>query len=400
MAPAAAAAEDGASVAPASAGLDFPAPIVELDAVNGTALFLRVAGEWPRGAPLPTWAWPCVAVVPSPADCTESAFPRRPYCAARAMWGLHSPEAGFLGFELRRPTFTVGPDMPPGPSSHSVCLRPPGSPSGKNQAIVVLGRLVYYPLPKLGFDNTVPVVSVRTFLNPGWKRELRLECKNCSRVNLVAIRPVDPHVHCSELPAEVAALDRVTGMSALTSAPLKPLFARTWTRPASQEHCLPPPAGGPCSGYAEDAFDSAGLVQGDSVASWAPYTGDSATFVLQSNQRLSSSQLRSILHRRSAVCFYSDAFQPRGWLAGYVSFHTNGPDVQAFVGFLCFFGFAMPLICMLTVRLHLGKHQRCQQHLLEMRLGHQREQLQTELGDRRTPLAQRGSSQGSSAAAA
>ena len=59
-----------------------------------------------------------------------------------------------------------------------------------------------------------------------------------------------------------------------------------------------------------------------------------------------------------------------------------GYDVQAFVGFVCFFGIALPLICMVTVLLHVNKQQQCKQHVQEIRLQVQREQLAREMEGR------------------
>lgn len=137
----------------------------------------------------------------------------------------------------------------------------------------------------------------------------------------------------------------------------------------------PPPAHGPCSGYLETAFDIGGPDSGMRVGAAA----SSAFFTLSSGRRLAAKQRRELFRHPSALCFYPDAASPQGWLTGYVVFHMDGPDVQAFVAFVCFFGIALPLICIVTALLHVNKQQRCRQKVHELRLQVQREQLEREL---------------------
>ncbi|OLP96731.1 hypothetical protein AK812_SmicGene21013 [Symbiodinium microadriaticum] len=51
----------------------------------------------------------------------------------------------------------------------------------------------------------------------------------------------------------------------------------------------------------------------------------------------------------------------------------------AFIGFVCFFGVALPLICLVTALLHYNKYERCKHHVRHLRLEYQREQLEREL---------------------
>mmetsp|Transcript_9771 Transcript_9771/g.23204 ORF Transcript_9771/g.23204 Transcript_9771/m.23204 type:complete len:126 (+) Transcript_9771:2-379(+) len=53
--------------------------------------------------------------------------------------------------------------------------------------------------------------------------------------------------------------------------------------------------------------------------------------------------------------------------------------MQAFIGFVCFFGVALPLICLVTALLHYNKYERCKHHVRQLRLEYQREQLEREL---------------------
>eukprot|EP00435_Cladocopium_sp_Y103_P065619 s23_g27.t1 len=55
------------------------------------------------------------------------------------------------------------------------------------------------------------------------------------------------------------------------------------------------------------------------------------------------------------------------------------PPIKAFIGFVCFFGVALPLICLVTALLHYNKYERCKHHVRQLRLEYQREQLEREL---------------------
>jgi len=73
----------------------------------------------------------------------------------------------------------------------------------------------------------------------------------------------------------------------------------------------------------------------------------------------------------------------------------DGPDMRAFIGFVCFFGVALPLICLVTALLHYNKYERCKQHVNQVRLDFQRSQLERELNIRRDRGRQHASAEAS-----
>mmetsp|Transcript_86057 Transcript_86057/g.168313 ORF Transcript_86057/g.168313 Transcript_86057/m.168313 type:complete len:171 (-) Transcript_86057:47-559(-) len=114
--------------------------------------------------------------------------------------------------------------------------------------------------------------------------------------------------------------------------------------------------------------------------------GDSMTtmtFVLESARRLLARERQILFHHRSALCFYPAGDASSGWLVGFAAVQMDGLDMQAFIGFVCFFGVALPLICLVTALLHYSKYERCKQHLQQLRLEFQREQLEREMASRR-----------------
>jgi len=451
----------------------FHVPIVPETRINST-VYLKVQGAWHLSKTGISGL--CVGIVRRPEDCTPSVLRHFRPCEARVLWRLSAP-GSFLGFELRRPSFTVGASAPASASSHSVCLWAHDSNGELNSTLgnvfldlpeqnpMLLGSISYYPMPAVIFNDRIERVGVRTFLNPGWQKEIHLQCRNCSAASRIAVRPLETSNHCTglrgALAAAVIALQHEheherhwPGLPVLPTGQLK--FGPHGTI-LSKIHGLicAPPKYGPCHGYIETAFstghlrddggvdgihpvsgntdaapNSSGYQVGDHVeakyksgADWYKATigeinsdgiytikwddGDIqdkikseaqirriesqqvAKFRLGSHIRLAAKERRHLFHHRSAVCFYPDDGAPQGWLAGYIEFHMDGPDVQAFVGFVCFFGIALPLICMVTVLLHVNKSQRCKQHVRELRLQLQREQLEAEITQRRTQPATR-----------
>lgn len=113
-----------------------------------------------------------------------------------------------------------------------------------------------------------------------------------------------------------------------------------------------------------------------------PRGSQEVVFDVESTRRLLVKERRVMFHHRTAVCFYTDEAAPHGWLVGIAALHMDGPDMQAFVVFVCFFGVVMPLICMVTALLHINKQERCKQHVQQLRLQVQREMLSAELSER------------------
>eukprot|EP00929_Paragymnodinium_shiwhaense_P025876 TRINITY_DN15544_c0_g1_i1.p1 TRINITY_DN15544_c0_g1~~TRINITY_DN15544_c0_g1_i1.p1 ORF type:complete len:849 (-),score=172.53 TRINITY_DN15544_c0_g1_i1:50-2596(-) len=314
----------------------------------------------------------------------------------------------------------------------------------------VLGRLQYYYLPQVSFNTDITRIGIRTFLNPGWHEELRVPCTNCStsapHLNpRIAIRPLVTGLDCrgllqqtlsataaavrnGELPANVMideraedALSRlltavrqngdIPSLTQVTQASLKSQgnalvnaatnlhaslraaavqkFAQLTNNEISQiRHCTIP-ARGPCDGPLEkDAF-GVGL-----PADVAPASDDSEedtmTFVVEGSRRLLPKERQTLFHHRSALCLYLEDSATHGWLVGFALVHVDGPDMQAFVGFVCFFGVALPLICLITALLHYNKYEQCRQQLQHLRLSYQREQLDRELAGNSRPSAATG----------
>jgi len=244
-------------------------------------------------------------------------------------------------------------------------------------------------------NEKIERIGVRTFLNPGWYREMYFDCTNCTAANRIAVRPLESRPHCQGLRGPIAAAilalrhERVPAPSSILGQ-LK-FGSRGAIVPVPKDVICSPPKHGPCHGYIESAFSVGQWLGNDATTTVGSSkekigskdsSNEVAKFLIHSDTRLAAKQRRHLFHHRSAICFYPDEASPQGWLAGYIEFHMDGPDVQAFVGFVCFFGIALPLICMVTVLLHVNKQQRCKQHVRELRFQLQREQLDFEISHR------------------
>ncbi|CAE8646900.1 unnamed protein product, partial [Polarella glacialis] len=326
----------------------FPVPIVLAPAAPSEAsdvkLFLKVRARWSRTAQ--QHVGPCIAVVERPEDCVSAAFPDGTECPASVLWNISRPDE-FLGFQLPRPSFTLGSEAS---QNHSVCLHLGGEGGNATslQPPRLLGRLEYYPMPKPVFTDRVESISVRTFLNPGWRHQIHLTCVNCSAMSHLAVRPPPPsRIHCKEPSSSLAA-----AILALSQEP-PPLGvpSRAPGRARDLAFSCPPSAHGPCWGYADQEILSLARVT-DFPAGGSDEAhvegSDAVAFLLESDVRLGAWERQELFHRRSALCFYPDLAAPQGWLVGYVDFHMDSLDVQAFMSFVCFFGMALPLLCMLT----------------------------------------------------
>jgi len=254
---------------------------------------------------------------------------------------------------------------------------------------LVLGKMVYYPMPHVRFAEGKHVFSVRTFLNPGWQSRFQFRCINCSGVNRIAVHMLEPAAPCKELQGTVAAAanavatERLQRTGAAAKMPVPP--------PMRNKMLCPPPQNGPCWGYVDQAVNVGSLLEQPATKSSSVETIDDSktnsyvTFLLESEDRLPARLRRKLFHRRAAICFYPDDASPSGWLVGYAQFRMDSADVMAFVGFVGFFGIALPLVCFVTFLLHLNKQQRCKQHVQELRLQYQRDQLQQELHQQSSP---------------
>lgn len=132
------------------------------------------------------------------------------------------------------------------------------------------------------------------------------------------------------------------------------------------------PSRSPCRGYREGSL-SVGYPKVSSL------DGSQATYVFQSNSRMTSRERQVFFHQRSALCFYAGGPSSEGWLVGFAIVHMNVLDMQAFIGFVCFFGVALPLICLVTALLHYNKYEKCKHHVRQLRQEYQREQLAQEV---------------------
>eukprot|EP00929_Paragymnodinium_shiwhaense_P022308 TRINITY_DN14285_c0_g1_i1.p1 TRINITY_DN14285_c0_g1~~TRINITY_DN14285_c0_g1_i1.p1 ORF type:complete len:479 (-),score=84.26 TRINITY_DN14285_c0_g1_i1:93-1529(-) len=405
--------------------ITFPVPVADPKVSDGAVLYVRVSGNFSqRDRAL------CVAVVQTPWDCSGGAFGGDGECLAKPLWNLSKP-GDFLGFELPRPAFTLGVELLEldrnNATAHSVCLRRSaedggggvaGEPAFQKPQTSVLGRLTYYKLPQVHFEPKLQTVRLRTFLNPGWAQEFRIECVNCSASNRVAVKPVVLPT-CQTQEEEVhAALAALNGKppNSMPGTPPRTRAARfaVWARsvaPSSRlvglrlksplgprPPCKPLDPEGPCLGYMDDSFDVAELraVEDSEGTAEGQPAAEAGVFMLERPQRLAVQVRRQLLHTPSALCFYPDPSVPRGWLVGFVNFHQDEFDVRAFVAFVCFSGIILPIICMITVLLHMSKLQRVKSQLRLLRMDYQRDQLQQEIGDQRLGLPGLGSSSSSS----
>jgi hypothetical protein len=347
-------------------------------------IFLRILGNWTDARQA---LEPCVAIVEQLEACGRDAFPKhqqwlRPSnCESVALWDKSILEQ-FLGFRVARPRFAQGLDILQKAHNHSVCLWMLSH--GWNAA----GRVSYFAAPKVRFIDKLVNVGVRTFLNPGWHHELHVACENCSAFNRISIRPIVLSTPClgavqqvmaamvgaarnSEMPKDYVDVSQTTWPN------LKEIVRRHGKIPGPTEFRMtcPPLSRGPCGNYADTAFAVVKPVSD-------PRGQEEVAFKINSSRRLQVSERRLMFHHRSALCFYPDEASPEGWLIGFAALHMDGPDMQAFVVFVCFFGVVMPLICMVTALLHINKQERCKQHVHQLRSQAQREMMQMELDER------------------
>jgi len=303
----------------------------------------------------------CVTIVERPQDCNTLAFMEA--CESSVLESSRLTE--YLGFELPSPSFSeLG--MPDSNHNHTVCMFVP-------QFRLVpfrLGRVDYHEYPIMYWLEEAERIGVRTFLNPGWSTLIEVQCVNCSMQNRLVVRSMMVDARCK---------NRILQERAIAAAAFREnQIARTtkeqralWLEFLEKQpvFCKAPPRS-PCEGYIDNDLGS-GLVSTNR---------DGLTrFGMNSTRRLSASEKKDYFHRRSALCFYPNEAFPNGTLIGFAALRMDGRDLQAFVAFVCFFGVVLPLLCMITALLHLNKQERCKQHLHEVRLLLQREQLEREM---------------------
>lgn len=364
---------------------EFPTPILPKVLPN-TGLFLRIRGDWTNGRAY--GRRPCITALPTGKLATAADFSRDPpktsetsnvfhktitlgetvhesfpllqprhkpasnnashanttmACAGHVLWD-DSDLSQYLQVEVLRPTWTFTQHPQPGTIWYVDGFY--------RETPIILGELLYYPVPTVKFLSSVVHIGVRTFLNPGWRETIHLSCTNCTEFNRLVVRQVEFDLACSNPKLR-----------------------------AKMPQCKPSTKGS-CVGYTGGAFQTAGLTEAGGTISHGK-----SSFVLESQRRLQPVERRHAFHRRMALCLYTDEAAPRGVLVGYAQLKMDGADVQAFVAFVCFFGVALPLICMVTVLLHANKQRRCKQQLRILRLEYQRSQLERELIDRRSERA-------------
>ncbi|CAE7023989.1 unnamed protein product, partial [Symbiodinium natans] len=326
---------------------------------------------------------PCLTVVSQPQDCNSCAFGPTSCSPAHLQAPEQArPDTRLLSYSLPRPDWLLTPNSryeEVAHNSHSVCIRELGDDEDAVPTLRLLGALSYFRLPQMTFLKGILIVGVRTFINPGWSEEINLKCTNCSSVSQVVIRPISFDPMCRSVSQQMAAALRVAvragevesshiDLSELSSARMEDVVLHG---NVAGINC-PLPAASPCGGYAEGAF-----AVGEAKAS--SFDDEHITYVLQSSRRLSGHEKQVFFHHRSAICLYPGGPSNHGWLVGFAVVHMNVLDMQAFIGFVCFFGVALPLICLVTALLHYNKYERCKHHVRHLRLEYQREQLEREL---------------------
>merc|ERR1719491_522814 len=139
--------------------MEFPVLIEpeSVPTVYGTTIFLRIPGNW-SGATMR----PCVIIVEGPEQCSRPVVSDS-RCLSRALWKSSILER-FLGFEVQRPHFARGSGLLKEAHNHSVCFYAKGTPGEvlpweESTALpvntsIVLGRLVYFPVPKVRFIDS------------------------------------------------------------------------------------------------------------------------------------------------------------------------------------------------------------------------------------------------------
>ena len=342
-------------------GLSFPVPLQS----DGT---VAIVLNWTNATE------PCVAVVARPEDCNVCSFGLD---SCRAKSHLHGPDKeSLLLYQLPRQPFMLTDDLSER-HEHSVCIRE--LQNGSAPVLRLLGRISYYRKPQVSFIKRILIIGVRTFINPGWHEEIRLQCTNCSAASQVVIQPITYDSRCrsvtQQMMAALAVANRHEEMpSSVDTSDLR----NSQMEEAAQHGTMagincPVPSSSPCAGYADGAFAVA-------VRKTTDYDGDThATFELHSSRRLTGQEKQIFFHHRSAICLYPGGPAAHGWLVGFAVVHMNVLDMQAFIGFVCFFGVALPLICLVTALLHYNKYERCKHHVRQLRLEYQREQLEREL---------------------
>lgn len=369
---------------------------------NASPLRIEIPGQWQEGnAP-----GLCVALVERPEDCAR-AFQSGRACTATPLWHLSDHEK-FLAFEVPLPSFPLLAKGGALASHHSVCLRgvgplPPYLPDAK-PGLVLLGQVEYYRLPQVRFLLKEVRVGVRTFLNPGWRERIVLECWNCTAQSSIAIQPIQLGHLCRGLAQQSLAALAAAVRDGQVPANVDMLHHKnsmvdeivsSGGAAASLEAVkgCEAPIPGPCLRWDEGFRDVAIVGLSDD----GPLGAGEASFTVESSRRLLTKERQLLFHRRSALCFYPDEKVSSGWLVGFVAVHMDSPDLQAFIGFVCFFGVALPLICLVSSLLHYNKNERCKQHVHILRLAYQRSQLDREIGARGRVRQGRAGAAGSSA---
>lgn len=341
-------------------GLSFPVPLQ----ADGNVV---IALNWTNATE------PCVAVVARPEDCNTCSFGLD---SCRAKSHLHGPDQEtLLMYELPRQPFMLTNDLNER-HEHSVCIRE--LQNGTVPVFRLLGRISYYRKPQVSFIKNILIIGVRTFINPGWNQEIVLQCTNCSAASQVVVQPITYDSRCRSVTQQMmAALAVANRHQEMPSSVDTSELRNSQMEEAAQHGTMagincPVPSSSPCAGYADGAFAVGFRKSTD-------YDDQYATFLLESSRRLSGHEKQIFFHHRSAICLYPGGPAAHGWLVGFAVVHMNVLDMQAFIGFVCFFGVALPLICLVTALLHYNKYERCKHHVRQLRLEYQREQLEREL---------------------
>lgn len=262
-----------------------------------------------------------------PLNCTSSKF--------------HETIGLDTAYQMPRPASTTGDT----PAPAVLCASNQSAP---------IASISYFNALQPADPSQITRIGVRTFLNPGYEDEIRFRCEDCRKYHVLAIRVIP--VNC--IPRIPAAEQPESSIYSDECLQVDPCQYDHW----DGEH---------------STFDSFS----DRTLS---LNNTRIVFRLKSSRRVDPNNRQKWFQQHNALCMYTGYNATSGDFVGFLDIHLDGADVQAFVCFVCFFGVALPLLCIMTLLLHANKLARCKLRVQTARLRRQRVQLEEELLTRDT----------------